>query len=393
MMPRRDVPIGLIGSGFMGKGHAVAYRLVGSVFDDLAATPRLRLLAEVDAELAARVARDLGFEAATGDWRELVAHPEVELVDITAPNHLHAEMALAALAAGKHVYCEKPLALDAASADAMAAAAELAGVVTMVGFNYLKSPAALAARRLIEEGVLGDVWHFRGVFHQDVLADPAQPFGWRFDRALAGAGALGDLGAHTLAMARFLVGDVSRVCAMARTIIPERPEAAGGYGYRSAAAQGAPARIVENEDVVHALLEFEGGASGVFETSRVATGRKVHLAYEVTGSRGSLVFDHERMNELQLFESTDPADRRGFKTVIMGPEHPYYERFWPVAGCGLGFGDMKVIEVYELLQGVSGGERPRPDFADGAAVQRVIDAILASAREQRWVTVGGPGGP
>jgi predicted dehydrogenase len=389
---RRQVGIGLIGSGFMGKGHAVAYRLVPSLFDDLAATPRLRLLADVDGDTARRAARELGFEASTGDWRELVAHPEIDVVDITAPNHLHAEMALAALAAGKHVYCEKPLALDAASARAMADAAQAAGVVTLVGFNYLKSPAALAARRLIEEGVLGEIWHFRGTFHQDVLADPGQPFGWRFERERAGAGALGDLGAHVLALARFLVGDVARVCALASTVIAERPQAMGAGGYGAAARANAPLRRVENEDAVHALLAFAGGASGVLETSRVATGRKVHLELEIIGSRGSLLFDHERMNELRLYLADDPADRRGFRTIIMGPEHPYYARFWPVAGCGLGFGDMKVIEVYELLQAVARGDRVRPDFADGAAVQRLIDAILTSAGEGRWVETAEFGG-
>jgi predicted dehydrogenase len=384
------IGIGLIGSGFMGKGHALAFTLVSRVFDDLLAIPRLRLLADVDSAIAERAARDLGFEEASGDWRALVVHPEIDLVDITTPNHLHAEMALAAIDAGKHVYCEKPLALDAASAARMAAAAEAAGVTTMVGFNYLKSPAAMAARRLIEAGLIGEVWHFRGAFHQDVLADPRQPFGWRFERRLAGAGALGDLGAHVLALARFLVGEVEEVCAHAMTVIDERPEAPAGYGYRVGAAGDAALRRVENEDVLQALLIFAGGASGVLETSRVATGRKVHLTYEVVGSRGAIVFDHERMNELRFYESSDPADRRGFRTVIMGPDHPYYGRFWPVAGCGLGFGDMKVIEVYELLQAVARRERARPDFADGAAVQRVIEALLTSAAERRWVTVVGP---
>jgi predicted dehydrogenase len=174
------------------------------------------------------------------------------------------------------------------------------------------------------------------------------------------------------------------------TVIDERPEAPAGYGYRVGAAGDAALRRVENKDVMQALLTFAGGASGVLETSRVATGRKVHLTYEVVGSRGAIVFDHERMNELRFYESSDPADRRGFRTVIMGPDHPYYGRFWPVAGCGLGFGDMKVIEVYELLQAVARRERARPDFADGAAVQRVIEALLTSAAERRWVTVVGP---
>ncbi len=386
-MGRRELSIGLIGSGFMGKGHALSYALVGRVFDDLLAAPRLRLIADRDADTARRAARELGFEASVGHWRELVTHPEIDIVDITAPNHLHSEMALAALTAGKHVYCEKPLALDAASAATMAEAAREAGVVTMVGFNYLKSPAALAAKGLISAGVLGEVWHFRGAFQQDVLADPRQPFGWRFERSLAGSGALGDLGAHVIALAHDLVGEVKQVCAQASTVIGERPEALGGYGYREVAAAGTALRSVENEDAVQALLTFEGGATGVLEANRVATGRKAHLTFEVSGSRGAIAWDHERMNELQLYDSGDPADRRGFKTVIMGPDHPYYGRFWPVAGCGLGLGDTKVIEVYELLQAVAQGRPARPDFRSGAAVQRVVDAILESAQQRRWVAV------
>ncbi len=392
-MTRRELAIGLIGSGFMGKGHALAFSLVGRVFDDLLAMPRLRLLADVDADSARRAARELGFEEASADWRELVTHPEVDIVDITTPNHLHAEMALAAIEAGKHVYCEKPLALDAATASAMTEAAEAAGVVTMVGFNYLKSPAVLAAKGLIEAGVIGAVWQFRGAFLQDVLADPQQPFGWRFERSLAGSGALGDLGAHVIALAHFLVGEVTQVCAHATTVIEERPAALGGHGYRAPAVADAPRRRVENEDAVQALLTFAGGASGVLEASRVATGRKVHLTCEVIGSRGSLAFDHERMNELQLYEAADPADRRGFRTIIMGPEHPFYGCFWPVAGCGLGLGDTKVIEVYELLQAVAQARRASPDFAEATAVQRVVDAIVASAAQRRWVaTSEGAGG-
>ena len=382
-----DVNIGLIGTGFMGKGHAMAYRMLPMVFGPLSATPRLRLLADVSEELARTGADAFGFDDWTSDWRELASHPDVDVVDITAPNHLHRDMALAAAAAGKHIYCEKPLALTAADALEMTEAAERAGIRTLVGFNYLKNPAALVARRLIEEGELGDIWHFHGVFHQDILADPNLPFSWRFDRSTAGSGALGDLGAHVIAMAHYLVGDIARVCGMERTFIRERPEASGAFGYDGAADPDAPRRRVENEDAVHALVDFENGASGVIETSRIATGRKVHLAYQVTGSKGALSFVHERMNELEVYLSSDPEDRRGYRTVLIGPDHPYYGSFWPVAGCGLGFGDMKVIEAFELMQGLAGDGAIRPDFRDGWKVSRVIDAVLLSAEQERWVRV------
>jgi predicted dehydrogenase len=248
--------IGLVGTGFMGKGHAMAYRMMPMVFNPPPALPRLLLLGDVTAELAERGARDFGFDEWVVGWEGIVNHPAVDVVDITAPNHLHKEIALAAVAVGKHVYCEKPLALTAAEAREMRDAAERAGVKTLVGFNYLKNPAALAAQRLIANGDLGDIYQFHGVFHQDALADPEQPFSWRFEQAKAGAGALGDLGAHVLAMADLLAGDVARVCGLTRTVIPERPEASGAYGYGAAAAHDAPRRRVENEDICHVLLDF-----------------------------------------------------------------------------------------------------------------------------------------
>ena len=383
----KTLDIGLVGSGFMGKGHSVAYQLVPRIFERLAVRPRLRVLGDVSEELARAAAAKLGFEEHVVGWEGVVHHPEVDIVDITAPNHLHREIAVAAAAAGKHIYCEKPLALSAEDALAMLEAVERAGVRTMVGFNYLKSPATLAARRLIEEGVLGEIRHFRGSFHEDILADPAQPFSWRFERALAGAGALGDLGAHVIAVAHALVGDITKVSAMTETFIHERPVASGAYGYDGKANEDAPKRVVENEDVVHFLAKFAGGATGVIESSRIAAGRKVFLAYEVNGSKGSLAFVHERMNELELYLSDDPEGRRGFRTILTGPEHPYYGAFWPVAGCGLGFGDMKVIEIFELLDGIAHDKPITPDFRDGYRVDKVIAAVLASAASGQWVEV------
>ena len=384
----KTVNIGLVGTGFMGKGHAMAYRLLPSVFNPPPAQPRLRVLGDVNPDLAERGARDFGFEEWVTGWEAVVAHPEVDVVDITAPNHLHKAIAIAAAEAGKHVYCEKPLALTAGDAREMLAAAERAGVKTLVGFNYLKNPAALAAKRMIEAGELGEIYHFHGAFQQDVLADPDQPFSWRFERAIAGSGALGDLGAHVIAMAQFLVGDFARVCGLARTFIRERPVASGAYGYDGQADRDAPKRVVENEDAVEVLVDFANGATGTITASRVATGRKVFLSYEVVGSKGTLTFVHERMNEFQVYFADDPGDRAGFRTVLVGPDHPYYKAFWPVAGCGLGFGDMKVIEVYELLDGIANAAPLYPDFRAGWQVSLAIDAILRSTEEAGWVAVG-----
>lgn len=389
----KTLNIGLIGSGLMGKGHSLAYAAVTRVFDDLQVRPHLRILGDVSEEIAGRAASNFGFEDHVVGWRGVVEHPDVDIVDITAPNHLHREIAVAAALAGKHVYCEKPLATTVEDAREMVEAAEKAGICTLVGFNYLKSPATLAARRLIEEGLLGDIWHFRGVFHQDILADPRFPHSWRFERRLAGSGALGDLGAHVISLAHSLVGDIERVSALSETFIRERPTATGPYGYSGELDENAPMRTVENEDSIHILAKFVNGATGVIETSRVAYGRKVHLAYEINGSKGSLAFVHERMNELKLYLSDDPDGTRGFRTVLTGPEHPYYGSFWPVAGCGLGFGDMKIIEIRELLEGVATETRLRPDFRDGYKVNLVMDAASRAADSQRWVDVCDPDDP
>ena len=383
----KTLNIGLIGSGFMGKGHSMAYNLVPKVFSPPPAIPRLRLLGDVSEALAERAAHDFGFEDYAVGWEAVVNHPDVDIIDITAPNHVHKDIAVAAAKAGKHIYCEKPLAVTLADARAMLKAAEEAGVRTMVGFNYLKSPATLAAKRLIEAGKLGDVWHFKGYFNQDVLADPNLPFSWRFEKDIAGSGALGDLGAHIIAVALSLVGDIDKVSALTETFIKERPVATGAYGYDGKADADAPKRTVENDDAVQMLVRFKNGATGTLESSRVAQGRKVYLAYEINGSKGSLRFEHERMNELSVYFSDDPEGTQGFRTVHTGPQHPYYSSFWPVAGCGLGFGDMKVIEIYELLYGIANDQPIQPDFRDGVKVNQVIAAALTSAEEERWVKV------
>jgi predicted dehydrogenase len=382
----KQVRIGLIGSGFMGKSHAVAFRNVPLVFSASAA-PVLELLADADDDLARKAAQALGFRRSTGDWRALVDDPDVDVVDITTPNHLHKEMALAAIAAGKHVYCEKPLALTAADALAMTEAAEDAGIKTLVGFNYLKNPATALVRGLIDDGTIGDIVHFRGTFDQDALADPMQPFSWRFRKDLAGSGALGDLASHTINLAQYLLGGIDEVCAQTQTFVPRRPVIESGAGYQARAAAGAEMREVETEDQVQALLRFANGAGGTIESSRIATGRKLWLTYEVTGTRGAVYFTQERMNEVKLYRADDPASAQGFRTILIGPEHPPYGNFHPISGIGLGYNDQKIIEAHELIEGVAADRPLYPDFRAGYETCRVIDAILHSADERRWVSV------
>jgi predicted dehydrogenase len=382
-----EVRIGLIGAGWMGKAHTVAYRNVPLVFGPEPATPRLEVIADVNPDWAKAGAENLGFARWTSDWRAVVDDPQVDVVDITTPTDVHAEIALAAIAAGKAVYCEKPLANTAAETRAMAEAAEASGAITLVGFNYLKNPAHAHALRLIRDGVLGDITLFRGTFDQDVMSDPDFPFTWRHDRKLAGSGALGDMGSHTLAFARYLVGDIVEVCGMCETYMHERPVATSGTGQSSTASRDAPRRAVENDDVSQFLMRFANGAIGTIGTSRLGTGRKMGLDYEIQGTRGALMFTQERMNELKLYRHTDPPGDRGYKTLYLAPEYPGYAAFHPIPGNALGYNDQKIIEARELLCAVAEGRPATPDFRFGHEITRVIDAVLKSVEERRWVRI------
>ncbi len=367
-----ELGIGLIGGGFMGRCHAQAFRNVGALFPGL---PRVRLeiVAEADEALAQRAAAQLGFARATADWQALAADQAVDVVAITTPNRWHAPMALAAIAAGKHVYCEKPLALTAAEAIAMRDAAAAAGVRTQLGFNYLCSPMVGLARDMIAAGELGRIVRFAGTFDEDYMADPAVPFSWRNRRAEAGAGALGDLGSHAIAMALYLVGPIASLTADLATIVAERRD-----------ASGAP-HASENDDAAHMLVRFAGGAVGTIAASWSVHGRKNRLAFEIAGTRATLAFDQERFNELQIFEAGAPKGRGGYRTILAGPEHPDYAAFCPAPGHGLGFNDLKVVEVKRLLEAIATGRDAAADFRFGAAVQAVADAAIESAARRAWV--------
>jgi predicted dehydrogenase len=377
-----QITIGLIGTGFMGKCHAMAFRAVPAVFPD-APRPVLELLADLRPEPARAAAEAFGFARWTADWRALVEDPAVDMVAITTPNFLHEEMALAAIRAGKHVYCEKPLAGDAARALAMTEAAEAAGVRTLVGYNYVHNPAAAVAREIVAGGEIGEVVHVRGAHNEDFLADPDVPMSWRCRRAEAGAGAMADLGSHIISLARYLVGDIVEVCGSVQTVVRRRPlpDRPGAFAE------------VDNDDQGQFLARFASGATGAFEASRVARGRKMFLAYEITGTKGSLHFDQERMNELHLFTADGPRGRQGFRTLLMGPEHGVYGAFCPAPGHQLGFNEQKVIEAYRLLRGIATGGPLDPDFRGAYEIARVVDAVLLSSERGRWVKVAEVGAP
>ncbi|GAB5374383.1 MAG: Gfo/Idh/MocA family oxidoreductase [Acuticoccus sp.] len=367
--------LGLIGTGFMGKAHALAYRAARAVFGDLPPV-RLAVLCDTPADRAGTMAREFGFAAATADWRALVADPAVDIVAITTPNALHREMALAAIAAGKHVHCEKPLALTLAEAEEMEAAARAAGVRTIVGYNYIHNPAITHARALIAAGRIGRPVHFRGVVDEDYQADPALPWTWRATRSEAGLGTLGDLGCHLVSMAHGLMGPIASLIADTQIVHETRP-LPGGKG----------AAAVENEDTASAIVRFASGAQGTLCTSRSAWGRKNTLDVEVHGTRGMIAFSQERLNELQLFVNEGPAAEQGFRTILTGPAHAPYGHFCPAPGHQLGFGDLKTIEVAAFLRAIAGDTRAFPDFSDALAFERVIHAIDAAAREGRRISL------
>ena len=382
-----EVRIGLIGTGGMGKAHAIAFKNVPLVFGNEPARPRLEVVADIDADAVKAWAENFGFARWTTDWQEIVEDPNIDLVDITTPNHLHAEMAIAAAEAGKHVYCEKPLAITSADAARIVAAVEKSGVTNIVGFNYLKNPAQAFAQQLIAEGELGEITLFRGTFDQDFLANPEIPFSWRQDRKLAGTGALGDLGSHTISLAHFLVGEIVEVCGTNATRIKQRVIPVSGSGYAATAQGGGEMRAVENEDITECLIRFENGAIGTIGTSRVGVGRKLGLGYEIHGTKGSLFYTQERMNEIKLYRHTDPDREKGYKTVYIGPEHRGYGAFFGLAGIGLGYNDQKTIEAHDLITAVATGRTVQPDVRFAYEVNKVIDAIDLSCLERRWVQV------
>ena len=360
--------IGLIGTGFMGKCHALAFGSVRAVMGDVPDIT-LELLCDASADRVKSQAAQFGFARATDNWRDLVNDPRVDIVSITTPNRLHMEIALAAIAAGKHVWCEKPMALTLEDAAEMATAAQASGVTTLVGYNYIRTPAFSHACQLLNDGAIGRVVHFRGWVDEDYQADPDLPWTWRARLSEAGLGALGDMGCHLVSLAYGLCGPIESLLADMQTVHQTRPLAdSTGTG------------TVENEDTATALVRFTTGVHGSISCSRSAWGRKSRLAWEVHGTRGMICFDQERMNELQVYQNTGPKAEQGFKTVLTGPEHPPYGNFCPAAGHQLGFNDLKVIEAAELLTAIRDGRAAHPDFTEALEFEKVIHAVAKSAR-------------
>lgn len=366
------IGVGLIGTGFMGKCHTLAWNAVRPVFGDVPAI-RLVHLGEANDELASVKAAEFGFARSSSDWRKVIADPEVDVVSITAPNKFHAEMAIAALDAGKHIWCEKPMAPKLAEAEAMLAAQRRAGKVAILGYNYIQNPVVRHIRKLLDEGTIGTVNHVRIEMDEDFMADPEAPFQQRHE-ASNGHGALDDFGVHPLSLISTLFGGVSRVmCDMAKPY-PTRKTPEGK-------------REVEVYDIATILLRLENGASGLIALSRTAWGRKGRIAVQIFGAKGSILYDQERMNEFQLYLTADRPAEQGFRTVLTAPHHRPYDRFVPAPGHGLGFNELKIIECRQMIGRMRGEDTVAISFEDGIRIERTVDAMARSFEEGRWVSV------
>jgi predicted dehydrogenase len=385
----KQLNVGLIGAGFMGKAHSLAYAAMPMFFWPAPAMPHRRTVADVTPDLAAEAAIRFGYDQATNDWRSIIHDPDIDVVDIATPNNLHAEIAIAAAAAGKHIICEKPLAPTVTEAQAMYDAVEAAGVVHMLAFNYRRTPAVALAKKYIDEGAIGRILSFRGTYLQDWSADPNSPLSWRFQKAIAGSGALGDIATHVIDIARYLVGEVEAVNGILKTHVAERPLQAGGVDKLGAGERlsDAPMGEVDVDDEVLTLVRFANGASGSIEATRNAYGRNNFLTFEIHGETGSILFNYERRDELEVCFASDPGDRRGFRTVYTGPAHPYGDALWPIPALGIGYGETKIIECYDLMKAIVDGHQPSPNFGDGLQIARIADAIATSADSGSWVDV------
>lgn len=370
----KTIGVGLIGTGYMGKCHALAWNAVGPVYGDV---PPIRLvhLGEATEELAAQRAGELGFELWSGDWRSVVEDPDVDVVSITTPNAFHAEMAIAALDAGKAVWCEKPMAPAFDEAIAMCEAARESGKAAILGYNYIQNPAIRHIGELLASGRIGMVNHVRVEMDEDFMADTEALFGWKSESD-SGYGALDDFAVHPLSLLSVLVEPVVRVMADMAKPYPDRP---AGMGTR---------RDVETYDIANVLLQFADGASGVLCANRSAWGRKGRIALQIYGSKGSILYDQERMNEFALYTTDMPPAEQGYRTILTAPEHPPYGRFIPAPGHGLGFNELKIIECRQLVGRMRGeSDTLAIGFDEGVAIERIVHAMARSFAEGRWIDV------
>lgn len=383
--------VGMVGYAFMGAAHSHAWRNAHRFFD-LPLTPELTAIVGRNEAAVSAAAERLGWNSVETDWRRLLERDDIDLIDICTPGDTHPQIAIAALEAGKHVLCEKPLANSVAEAERMTDAANAAaanGVFAMCGFTYRRVPALSLARRFVEEGRLGEIRHVRAQYLQDWLSDENAPLTWRLDKSKAGSGALGDIGAHVIDLAQWVTGsDIVGLSAIVNTFVTERPVGGDMVGLGGTGSSDAEKGPVTVDDAAAFTARFDNGSIGVFEATRFALGRKNTIRLEVNGSKGSIAFDFEDMNELEYYDGTEDAEVQGFRRIIVtDPAHPYVANWWP-AGHGLGYEHGFTHQVVDLVRDIAAGVQPRPSFDDALQVQRVLAAVENSAdARSAWQTI------
>jgi predicted dehydrogenase len=384
----KTLRVGLIGYKFMGKAHSNAWRQVNRFFPDLPARVELATICGRDAAAVERARDLLGWQKAETHWRRMLEDPAIDIVDICTANDTHAEIAIAAAKAGKAILCEKPLARTVAEAKEMASAVKKAKVVNMVCHNYRRIPAVALAKRLIDEGELGNrIYHFRARYAQEWLVNPNFPLTWRLQKDVAGSGTHGDINAHIIDLGRYLVGELAEVCGMMETFVKDRPLMEPGSVPPRPASSGKRGKVTV-DDAVSWIGRFKNGTLANLEATRFACGRKNNITFEINGEKGSLFFDFEDMNRLKFFSTADPQHRRGFNDIIVTDRdtHPYAKNWWP-PGHIVGYEHTFVNTIADFVSAVATGKSVQPTFEDGLMNQRVLEAVEQSARKRAWVKV------
>jgi len=385
-MSKRKLNVALIGYQFMGKAHSNAYRQVARFFDDLEVEPVMKVICGRNEENVRKAAQKYGWEEYDISWERVVERKDIDLVDVSVPGNMHAPIAIAAANAGKMVLCEKPLANTLAEARQMYEAVQENKVPNALCHNYRFAPAVQLARQLIDEGRIGKIYHFRGTYLQDWIVDPNFPLVWRLQKEVAGSGAHGDLNAHLIDMARFLVGEIAEVSGMMETFIKQRPKLAASDDRLGGVASSEMGEVTV-DDAALFLVRFENGAIGSIEATRFALGRKNYNRFEINGSKGSLVFNLERMNELEVYLQDDPPHIRGFRVVQASDSvHPFMTAYWPV-GHIIGYEHTFMNLIYTMLKAFDKGEEFKPNFEDGVRNQAVLEAVDVSSQQRRWVSI------
>ncbi|MBX3095632.1 MAG: Gfo/Idh/MocA family oxidoreductase [Fimbriimonadaceae bacterium] len=374
-MPKPAVRVGLIGYAFMGRAHSNAYRQVNKYFDDLPYEIEMHTICGRTPDKVQHAAAQLGWQHAETDWRRVIENPAIDVIDVSTPGDSHAEITIAAAQAGKTVWCEKPIGNTLAEAEAMAAAVANGGRMSAVFHNYRFAPAIAHAKKMIEAGKIGQIFHYRATYLQDWIADPAFPWVWRLDKDLAGSGSLGDIGSHVIDLGRHLVGEFTSLSGKLKTFVPERPDGSGGK------------KQVTVDDAAIAIAEMEGGTLATIEATRFAPGRRNYNRIEINGSKGSLVFNMERMNELEYYNAGDPEGLQGFRTInVTESAHEWAAPYWP-SGHIIGYEHTFINLVAHAIRCMKSGQRMRPDMEDGLRNQRVLDAWERSNESGQWVKI------